>query len=121
MKELVSIVYVYVALVTPLHALVPSVNSLLLWVLLFLSLASRFRGRRGRRASKFHFEADLCRPAAVPTLPRRRLLSDVEDGGVVAAFGFADSTFSVTDFSELSFEALAEREQAVSRSWAVGG
>ena len=41
--------------------------------------------RRGW-ASKFDLEADLCGPAAVPAFPRALLVSELENGGVVAAF-----------------------------------
>ena len=97
--------------------LVPSVD-LRLCVLLLIFLTPKFRGRRGR-ASEFRLQTDLCRPAAVPTLPRPLLLSELENGGVVAASWFADSTFSLTSFSEFSFETLAKRKQAVS-NLAVG-
>ena len=86
-------------------------GNLLLCVLLFLTL--KFQDRSGG-ASGFHFEADLCRPAAIPTLPRSLLLSELENGGVVAALGFADSAFRLTRFSEFSFETFAKREQALS-------
>ena len=80
-------------------------------ILLFLTL--KFQDRSGG-ASGFHFEADLCCPAAIPTLPRPLLLSELVNGGVVAALGFADSAFRLTRFSEFSFETFAKREQALS-------
>jgi hypothetical protein len=83
------------SIVTILYSIVSSVD-LRLCVLFFDFVDTK--DKTSRQTSKFDLEADLCGPAAVPTLPRPFLFTELEDGGVVGVFGFAESTFNLTSF-----------------------